>query len=90
MLGLRMVTAKKSTNRLAVRSSAPAIIGDGRFAMGARGSAGGPCTSCCVVTDSNVLESSKSTIITTFMIVLLREVSAEGILRGGPRVSRAA
>ena len=40
--------------------------------------------------DSNVLESSKSTIITTFMIVLLREVSAEGILRGGPRVSRAA
>ena len=40
MLGLRMVTAKKSTKRQAVRSSAEAIMGGSRSANAARGPAG--------------------------------------------------
>ena len=42
MLGLRMVTAKKSTKRQAVRSSAEAIMGGSRSAKAASGPAGAP------------------------------------------------
>ena len=49
MLGLRMVTAKKSTNLQAVRSSAEAIMGGSRSAKAASGPAGVPWTSCWVM-----------------------------------------
>ena len=49
MLGFRMVTAKKSTNLHAVRSSAEAIIGGSRSANAARGPAGVVWTSCWVM-----------------------------------------
>ena len=49
MLGLRMVTAKKSTKRQAVRSSAVAIMGGSRSANAASGPAGVPWTSCWVM-----------------------------------------
>ena len=49
MLGLRMVTAKKSTNRQAVRSSAEAIMGGSRSANSASGPAVVPWTSCWVM-----------------------------------------
>ena len=49
MLGLRMVTAKKSTNRQAVRSSAEAIMRGSRSANAASGPAGVPRTSCWVM-----------------------------------------
>ena len=47
MLGLRMVTAKKSTKRHAVRSSS--IMGGSRSANAASGSAGVLWTSCWVM-----------------------------------------
>ena len=49
MLGLRMVTAKKSTNLQAVRSSAEAIMGGSRSANAASGPVGAPWTSCWVM-----------------------------------------
>ena len=72
MLGLRMVTAKKSTKapRGAV-VSAVAIIGGSRSANAARGPAGVPWASCWVMCESCFWEefgkSYKKTIITTFM-----------------------
>ena len=49
MFGLRMVTAKKSTNLQAVRSSAEAIMGGSRSANLASGPAGVLWTSCWVM-----------------------------------------
>ena len=89
MLGLRMVTAKKSTKRHAVRSSAVAIMGGSRSANAARGPAGAPWTSCWVMKIvlffGGIRESYKKTIITTFMKGFILGVTVEPI----DNVSRA-
>ena len=69
MLGLRMVTAKKSTKRHAVRWSAPEIMGGSRSANAPRGPAcpGRAVGSWIVLFFGGIRESYKKTIITAFM-----------------------